>query len=311
MDLDVGQVRAFLAVVEHRHFGRAAQSLFLTQQALSKRIARLERVTGRLLERGAGEPALTRRGERFLPYARRLLHTADEALQALVPGQADPLRVDVWGDAHPPARLVRKLAQQQPELVLELSGRRNLPQALRAVRRGDIDLAFGNLASLGAPLARELSARLVTCSRLAVLVSASSDLARRNEVRPEDLRASRVWWPVQGSSPELVSYAQEWSQAVGVRLSTDGNNLGVEALIGRIGLEPGLLTLVDEAWPIPGRPGLAVVPLTPAPLYPWYAVWRTDAAHPLLPTLVEQATAKGGVVARLAQAHWLPCDLTR
>ena len=42
MDLDVAQVRAFVVTAEQRHFGRAAQTLFLTQQALSKRIKKLE-----------------------------------------------------------------------------------------------------------------------------------------------------------------------------------------------------------------------------------------------------------------------------
>ena len=42
MDLDLAQVRAFVVTAEHRHFSRAAETLFLTQQALSKRIRKLE-----------------------------------------------------------------------------------------------------------------------------------------------------------------------------------------------------------------------------------------------------------------------------
>ena len=77
MELDVRQVRAFAAVVEYAHFGRAARSLFLTQQALSKRIARLESQVGTLFDRASSGPTLTPRGRRFLPAARRLLDEAE------------------------------------------------------------------------------------------------------------------------------------------------------------------------------------------------------------------------------------------
>jgi regulatory helix-turn-helix LysR family protein len=56
VDLDLALLRVFVAVVDHAHFGRAARSLALTQQALSKRIALLEAALGPLLERGGVTP---------------------------------------------------------------------------------------------------------------------------------------------------------------------------------------------------------------------------------------------------------------
>jgi len=41
VDLDLAQVRAFLATADGLHFGHAAEQLSLSQQALSKRIARI------------------------------------------------------------------------------------------------------------------------------------------------------------------------------------------------------------------------------------------------------------------------------
>src|SRR3954462_13398859 len=98
VDLDLGQVRAFVAVVDDGQFGRAAAQLSLTQQALSKRVARLEAALGPLLERRRGGVALTPAGERFLPGARRMLEVADRAVADATQAPPRPLRVDVWGD---------------------------------------------------------------------------------------------------------------------------------------------------------------------------------------------------------------------
>ncbi len=83
MDLDLAQVRAFLAAAEELHFGRAADRLFLTQQALSKRIARLENELGvQLFTRDARAVQFTEAGRRFLAPARQALADADRAVEA-------------------------------------------------------------------------------------------------------------------------------------------------------------------------------------------------------------------------------------
>src|SRR6266540_7312315 len=83
MELDLTQVRAFVVTAEQLHFGRAAARLFLTQQALSKRIQRLEHTLGEpLFVRATRGVALSDAGHRFLPHARALLAAADAAAQA-------------------------------------------------------------------------------------------------------------------------------------------------------------------------------------------------------------------------------------
>jgi DNA-binding transcriptional LysR family regulator len=186
--LDLAQVRAFVAAVDHRHFGRAARALNVTQQALSKRVARLETALGaRLLERGPGGVEVTAAGERLLPGARRMLEVADRAVAEVRQTPVAPLRVDVWGEVHPPARLVRAAARERPEIVVEISMRRDLSSAVGALERHELDLAFGNVANLERPLPGEMSAELVTTDPIAVLVNARGALAARDHVTPADL----------------------------------------------------------------------------------------------------------------------------
>ena len=130
VDLDLAQVRAFVAVVDNGHFGRAAQTLPLSQQALSKRVARLEDRLGLLLERRRGGVTLTAAGQRFLPAARQLLEVADHAFADVRNAPSAPLRVDVWGELHSPAQAIRTIARDRPDIVVELSMRRDLVEAL-------------------------------------------------------------------------------------------------------------------------------------------------------------------------------------
>src|SRR5262249_11013414 len=81
MKIDTLGVQAFIAIADHGAFGRAAESLHITQTALSRRLQNLESFLGvRLVERTTRSVALTRIGIDFLPQARRLLGDLSTAL---------------------------------------------------------------------------------------------------------------------------------------------------------------------------------------------------------------------------------------
>jgi DNA-binding transcriptional LysR family regulator len=306
VDLDLRQVRAFVAVVDAGHFGRAAQSLSLTQQALSKRVARLEATLGPLLERGARGVSLTPAGERFLPGARRMLEAADAAVADVREGPSPPVRVDIWGELHPPARLVRAAVHEDPDLALEISGRRDLVRALAALERHEIDLAFGNVANLDAPPPDALSAELVTSDPLAVLVNARGPLAARDHLTPDDLARHGLWWPAAGVSAELGAFAAEFAGAIGATLTPSGTNLGLDTIVERVAADTEVIAPVAEAWPIDGRDGVRVVPLRPTPHYPWYAVWRPAGAPAALVRLLRAVRAAGTRPPPQGPMVWLP-----
>ena len=104
-------------------------------QALSKRIARLEDRLGPLLERRRGGVVPTAAGHRFLPAARHLLEIADHAVADLRLVPAAPLRVDVWSELQSPARAMRVIAAELPDIALQLSMRRDLVHAPRLARK--------------------------------------------------------------------------------------------------------------------------------------------------------------------------------
>jgi DNA-binding transcriptional LysR family regulator len=95
LELDLRLVRYFTVVAEHRHFGRAAEALRVAQPSLSRQIRHLEQQLGaRLLDRTPQGSRLTEAGEVFLPLARALLRSADQAA-ARTRAAAQPSRITI------------------------------------------------------------------------------------------------------------------------------------------------------------------------------------------------------------------------
>jgi DNA-binding transcriptional LysR family regulator len=95
VDLDLRLVGYFVAVAEHRHFGRAAAALRIAQPSLSRQIRRLEQQIGvRLFDRTPQSTRLTEAGEVFLPRAKALLRSAAQAT-AQARDAAQPGRITI------------------------------------------------------------------------------------------------------------------------------------------------------------------------------------------------------------------------
>ncbi|MEV6566981.1 LysR family transcriptional regulator [Streptomyces kronopolitis] len=82
MDLDLRRLRYFVAVAEHRHFGRAAQALFLAQPVLSRHIRAFEQELGfALFTRTTRSVELTPAGRQLYEEAPRITTVVDAALR--------------------------------------------------------------------------------------------------------------------------------------------------------------------------------------------------------------------------------------
>jgi DNA-binding transcriptional LysR family regulator len=122
MDLDLRKLRYFAAVAEHRHFGRAAEQLYIAQPVLSRQIRALEQELGcALLVRTTRSVQLTPAGEQLCEEARsvfatvdaavRRVHEIDRGVQRLVVGFAPGLRV---------SEAVRAYSATHPDVGIEL-----------------------------------------------------------------------------------------------------------------------------------------------------------------------------------------------
>ena len=139
------QLRYFVALSEHQHFGRAAEACFVSQSAFSVAIQDLEALLGvGLVDRTNKNVTITAQGSEVAEKARRVLQEAEE-LVALAEGSEEPLtgklRLGVIPTIAPflLPELLPQLRKAYPELQLylveDLSAR--LYQRLMA---GELDL---------------------------------------------------------------------------------------------------------------------------------------------------------------------------
>lgn len=78
----LAQIRTFVTIAEHRHFGTAANQLQISQPSLSQALVALESGLGiQLIERSTRKVIVTPVGERLLPYAQATLEAADSFVQ--------------------------------------------------------------------------------------------------------------------------------------------------------------------------------------------------------------------------------------
>ncbi|PRX46702.1 DNA-binding transcriptional LysR family regulator [Prauserella shujinwangii] len=310
MDLDLAQVRAFTVTAELRSFSRAAERLFLTQQALSKRVRRLEDAVGApLFVRGPRTIELTGAGERFLPHARELIRAADAAAAALATGDGRPLRLDVLDHRLAPTSLLRTLSAQDPGLTVERDARGGLGAAVDALLRDETDLAFGRVHDLGRELPPDVEHRLVRLEPLLAVLPPEHPLAAGAAVRLADLREEGLWLPSTRGPVEFRLFLERLGREFDVPLDFTGTSYGLRHTLEQARYGRHRVTLSGADMDLPRDLNLRVLPFHPAPLFPWSAVWRRDDRRPALRALVallERVSGAEGWCAHDPDRTWLP-----
>ncbi len=281
-------MRAFVVTAEELHFGRAGARLFVSQQALSKRIRRLEDALGAaLFERTTRSIRLTASGRRFLPAAAEAVAAFDRAVET-VRAADDPVRVDVYDERFTPLRLVREASERDPRIRVELSMRQGLAVALPALRRQEIDAAFGRVHDLPGPWPPELAHRLVRLEPLAAFVPEDHALAGRSELRPVDLRAGGIAMPDPAGAAEWRGYLERLAARLGAPLRFNAPAIGVGHLVEQFLAEKSAVGLGELSIDAAGS-GLRRIPIVePTPLMPWSVVWHRRSPRPLLRSLLAQ-----------------------
>lgn len=265
---DLMALEVLLAVARKGSLSAASGECGLTQQAISARIAALERQTGvRLVTRTKTGSRLTSSGVLAAQWADRLLdvaHEVDAGLATLRDNSKTQLRITAsltvaeqllprwlvsWREA------VTRQGGPAPDLILTAA---NSEHVLAAVRGDHADLGF--IESRGAP--RGLRSSVVAHDELVVVVPPGHTWARRSRpIAPEELAATPLVTREQGSGTreflasvlkgvagaEQVRPALELSSAAAVRAAVlaDAGPAVLSRLAVADDLQLGRLRAVD------------------------------------------------------------------
>ena len=223
-------LHTFVAVAQQGTLGRAAETLSLSQPALSKTLNELEGLAGvRLFERGRLGAQLTTMGEQFLTHAVRVLDALNHAGQSFnLPVRKDPevLRLGVLTTVALGMlpSILDRFHQQQPQAIVQVATLHN-NVLIAAIKAGEFDVGIGRMAD--PDLMTGLTYELLFLESMRLVVSPDHPLLSDNVTLSRALS-----WPVvispEGTAPRRVAEAmlkEQGCQLPGSLVETSSTSL--------------------------------------------------------------------------------------
>lgn len=199
--MEVHKARAFLAVAEELHFGRAAARLHISQPPLSRLIRSLEEELGAaLFVRSPRRVELTVVGEALMEPARELVMQSDripELVRQVQSGESGRVTLGFSGASVTGvvSALVRRLKRERPSLALDLRGSQLSQRGMERLREGQLDAVIGRWDFLP----RDVASIVLAEEELLVAMPDGHRLAGAPVLSAEDL-AAEPWVVLPGGS---------------------------------------------------------------------------------------------------------------
>ena len=208
--MDIANLQAFVSVAETGSFSVASEQLFLTQPAISKRIAALEgELETSLFDRIGRQTTLTESGRALLPRAQKILLEIEDSrriLQNLSNTVSGTLR---FGTSHhiglhrlPP--VLRQYTRTYPEVDLDIQFM-DSEEAFRAVEHGDLELA---VVTLPLQKSENLQTKCIWIDQLEVVSGKTHPLAKQRTLHLKLLAEHKAILPARGTfTREIIEQA--------------------------------------------------------------------------------------------------------
>ena len=193
--MDTEQIRDFLAVARYKNFSKAAESLYIGQPALSRRISALERQLGvQLFLRSNKAVELTKAGEILREEAQHIieqLEQLEEKMQAAEQGVTGSIRVTTMGHLSDRVlQVIKRTIAALPDCEVELDVLIPNEQG-DGMQPSDADVSF-RLGMYSEDKTIQNHVIPLEDAPFSFLLPVDHPLARLTEIRPEDLKQEKL-----------------------------------------------------------------------------------------------------------------------
>jgi DNA-binding transcriptional LysR family regulator len=254
--IELRHLRYFLAVVEEKHFGHAAEQLHVSQPPVSRAIRQLEDGLGlQLLQRTRGAVTPTDAGRAFADEARRILAQLDLAIGETrrAGGAASTLRIGCldYLPIEPVERFLNALRERQPALHLTVT-HLSMREQIGRLREGALDLGILTYAKEH----RDIEMQSFSAGEpIEALLSGDHSLSASQVLGPEDLRGETLIQGPRAAHPALYDWFMALLEDVGYSFrsvrdidTTNPRDLVLAVAAGEgVMLRPRSYRAVDEA----------------------------------------------------------------
>ncbi|WP_135228372.1 LysR family transcriptional regulator [Deinococcus fonticola] len=282
--MELRHLRHFVALAEEEHFGRAAERVFVVQQALSNSIRNLEEEVGvPLVLRTTRRVQLTPSGQEFLIGARETLalagQTVERARQA-ARGEVGRLRVGfVSGLAFGGLpEIVRTFRALYPNVSVDLRELTAQEQET-ALRSEQIDVGLMLLPVRDPGLA----ARALWRQPLVAALPAQHPLSRKRKLKISDLAAEDFVFFPRHLRATYFDQVMRWCDEAGFTPHVVQEAIEVPTLLSLVAAGVGVF-LPIQFFSRLSLPGVVYRPIEDAPVIDIVAVWtrKQGAGHPIV-----------------------------
>lgn len=248
--MDESQLKAFVAINRHGSFTAAADSLHLTQPAISKRVAALESQLGTALFDRIGRIArLTETGQKLLPLAENMLLSFNNIRQ-----NADNMKKQVSGvfrlgtshhiGLHRLPPILRQYTNQYPDVELALHFV-DSEDGVRGVENGELEMAIITLPEISPDT---ISATQIWDDPLAIVVGKMHALAGSDFIDIKDLASHEAILPGVNTFTRALFEEKLKLSGFTLRVGLSTNFLETNKMMASIGLGWTILpeTMLDN-----------------------------------------------------------------